>query len=264
MTAWNERASVEFNPAMNQSDATDKPIPFAAGKRWLSRFVLVLLSLCAAAVWLLWPAAMISPSITFLPSGHAIQAQPMPIPDRWIPMTWGWLWKVRYALFPKPADVHVETSLVRFGAASETLLREFLNDRVPLTSSNGVRGWVLPEKELKEFGRGIAQERGCTVYAGRMSLGAGVLATMSMTTTPQAAGVPVPTGNVWSCAVRPRNDSVELTGSYTSWDIAGMFTNLTLAATMQVPRGQMVFLYDTNGTGAHRSSVGLLIHPVVK
>jgi hypothetical protein len=74
-------------------------------------------------------------------------------------------------------------------------------------------------------------------------------------------------------AVLKRGKSVELTGSYISWEaITNTFTglsgqketislrtNLTLAANLLIPPGHGVFLLDTNRANIESSGTGLFI-----
>lgn len=195
----------------------------------------------------------------------------MPLPDRWIPMTWGWLWKLRYALLGKAPAFDIETRLVFFDGPGEQLLQETLNGHPQLAASNGVSAWILPEKKLIALGHRVEPEYNS--HVARMTLGQGVLARMSMTTTVAIEGTQVPVGETISSAIRKHRGSIELTGSFNSWEavtnastrssdpneVITLHTNLTLAAKMNIPPGKGVFLYDTNRADAHHSGIGVLI-----
>ena len=275
-TRRNQKLATEFNPAVNQPDAAGQPIDSSSSlirRRRIRAFVLVVV--CAGGLWFLMPDFSPPPSVVILPSDYSIPAPPLPLPDRWIPLKSGWLWKLRYALLGKPAVVNIDSEIFQFSGPGERMLSGVFHTNAPLTSSNGVRAWVLPEKELKRMHARLELEADSNRSAGRMTLGQGVLATMSMTTSPQIAGLSVTAGNIMTIAMRKRGDSIELTGSFTSTEVvtnAGfrapdpqetltLHTNLTLAARMQIPRGHGVFLYDTNRADIHSSGVGLLILP---
>lgn len=232
---------------------------------------------CAGGLWLFRPPSAPLAHVTILPSHYTIVSPSTPVPDRWIPRTWGWLWKMRYAILGKPITVIIETRVMHFREADTLKLQQLLEDPAPLASSNGVRAWILPDAEMKPLAlrmeRRVRENR-----LGRMSLGPGVLATMSMSTSRLIHNLPSPVGDTISYTVRQRGNSVDLTGAFLSTEvmtntsndaedsraILSLHTNLALAVRMQIPRGQSVFLYDTNRALAPNSGVGLLIFPKIQ
>lgn len=233
---------------------------------------------CAGGLWLFLPKPALLPVVTVLPSDYSIPAPPLPLPDRWIPMKAGWLWKLRYALLGKPAVFDIETKLIRFRDPGTPPLRQLLDGRAPLASTNGVRAWILPEREVKALGLRLELEQECESQNGRMTLGQGVLATLSGMTAVLVQGSQVEAGNTYTYAVRKRGDSIELSSRFTSSEVVtnaltrspdpkediSLHTNLTLVANMQIPRGHGVFLYDTNRSDAHSSGVAILIRAKVQ
>jgi hypothetical protein len=188
-------------------------------------------------------------------------------------MKWGWLWRLRSALLPANPTIDIETGLVRLTNSDKSLLVEALEGRTPFANSNGVRVWVLSEQELDLFGRRLEQKRDYSVRVSRMTTGPGVLANQSMTTTVPIDGAQVPVGDSLTQAVLKRGKSVELTGSFISWEavtntstrpsgqkeIISLRTNLTLAANLFILPGQGVFLLDTNRANTESSGTGLFI-----
>ena len=264
---------------MNQTnDATTPVPPSRTAFKWRRAGTPLLFLACAVGLWLFLPKPALLPVVTVLPSDYTIPAPPLPIPDRWIPMNWGWLWKLRYALLGKPATFDIETKLIRFREPGVPALGQVLNGRAPLVSTNGVRAWILPDKEVKALGLRLELEEECEYQTGRMTLGQGVLATMSGTTSLSVQGTQVKAGYSFTYAVLLRRDSLVLSGRFTSSEVAtnalarsrypqeviNLHTNLMLAANMQIPRGLGVFLYDTNRSDAHSSAVGILIRAKVQ
>jgi hypothetical protein len=235
----------------------------------------VVLLVCAGGLWFLFPNSAPLPEVTILPPDYSVPAPPLPLPDRWIPMKWGWLWRLRSAVLPANPTIDIETMLFRFGATGKSLpLEELLNDRVPLTSSNGVHAWIISEHDfLDMFGRRLKEEHDDSVRISRMTTGPGVLANQSMTTMVPIDGAQVSVGDSFTQAVLKRGKSVELTGSFISWEAAtntstrlsgqkemiSLRTNLTLAANLLIPPGQGVFLLDTNRANTESSGTGLFI-----
>jgi hypothetical protein len=235
---------------------------------------LLVFSVTGGVLWLLRPDAAPLPEVVLLPSDYSIQAPPLPVPDRWIPPTWGWLWRLRYTLLGKPLTVDIDTELIEFGEPRQPPIQTALAGRALTASTNGVFAWILSEDELKALARSRELEPDGKRYRTRMTLGPGVLATMSMTTSPQIEGVSFTAANTITYAVRKRGDALELTGTFASTEIVpnlpagsqssngktvSLNTNLTLAAKMQIPRGYGVFLYDTNRAATQGRSTGLLI-----
>jgi hypothetical protein len=234
---------------------------------------LVVLLVCAGGLWFLIPGSAPSPEATILPPDHSIPAPPLPIPDRWIPMTWGWLWRLRSAVLPANPTIDIETKLVRLTNSDKPLLDETLEGHTPLISSNGVHAWIGSEEQLDALARRFEQKRDYSVRISRMTTGPGVLANQSMTTTVPINGAQVAVGDSLTQAVLKRGKSIELTGSFTSWEAVtnastripgqkeqiSLRTNLTLAANLLIPPGQGVFLLDTNRANTESSGTGLFI-----
>ena len=263
---------------MNQTnDATTPVPPSRTAFKWRRAGTPLLFLACAVGLWLFLPKPALLPVVTVLPSDYSIPAPPLPVPDRWIPMKAGWLWKLRYALLGKPATFDIETKLIRFREPGIPSLQQVLNGLPPFVSTNGVRAWILPDKEVKALGLRLELEEECEYQTGRMTLGQGVLATLSGTTSPLVQGSQIAAGYTITCAVHKRGDSIELSGRFTSSEVVtnaltrspdpkediSLHTNLMLVANMQIPLGLGVFLYDTNRSDVHSGGVAILIRPKV-
>ena len=193
-------------------------------------------------------------------------------------MKWRWLWRLRSTLLPANPTIDIETKLVRLSDSDKPLLAEVLEGRTSLTNSNGVHVWMFSEQELDMFSRRFEQKRDNSVRALRMTTGPGVLANSSMTTTVPIDGTPVSVGDSLTQAVLKRGKSVELTGSFTSWEavtntstrlsgqkeMISLRTNLTLAANLLILPGQGVFLLDTNRANTESSGTGLFISAKIR
>jgi hypothetical protein len=188
-------------------------------------------------------------------------------------MKWNWLWRLRSAVLPANPTIDIETRLVRLINSDKPLLVEALRGHASLLNSNGVHAWIISEEQLDALGRRFEQKRDYSVHSSRTTIGPGVLANLSMTTMVPIDGARVPVGDSLTQAVLKRGQSVELTGSYISWeavtntstDLSGqketisLRTNLTLAANLLIPPGQGVFLLDTNRANTESSGTGLFI-----
>lgn len=217
-------------------------------------------------------------TVTILPPGHVIQAMPGPTLDRFIPARWGWLWKLRYAVFGKPATVEVEHTFFQFSSDAEGVALRTLKTLPVLVSSNGLSGWVIELPGATVLKDRLNQQPGAVSRVGRVTLGAGVVATLSSSTGPAVSGMPVSPGMSSTYAVRTRGNGVEISGAFVAWDVmtnaaSGMVrdlpvfalaTNLAMAASMFVPEGKAVFLHADRASDVSQSSAGVLLIPQVK
>lgn len=193
------------------------------------------------------------------------------MPDRWIPTTWGWLWRLRYALLGKPATIQIEGKLVRLASSSDPRLAGALSGHAPLTASNGVCAWILPDGELRELRCRLELLEG---------YGHGVQANLLQTTTVGGKGAPILVGVFFNCLPRARGKSSDLTVAICHSDVVAdppppigvviaanafpLHTNLALAAKMQIPPGNGVFLLDTNHADPRGKRVGVFISSKVQ
>lgn len=261
---------------VNQTNDTSDPIPTPSSCgafKWRRVGVFLLLLTCAVGLVRLLPKPALLPAVAVLPPDYSIPAPPLPMPDRWIPMNWGWLWKLRYAVLGKPAVFKIETKLSYFSEPRSPQLQQLLDGRAPLVFTNGVRAWILPDQELKGLISNLELQ-----HVGRVTTGAGVLTTVSGSTAPPSGISVAVAGYTLTYAVRKRGDSIELSGGFTSseWvtnalirspsarEVISLHTNLMLVANMQIPRGLSVFLYDTNRVHNPNDGVGILIRAKVQ
>jgi hypothetical protein len=108
-----------------------------------------------------------------------------------------------------------------------------------------------------------------------MTTGEGILANLSMTTSPQFNDKTVTVGDSQTYAVHKPGNAIELSSSFVSSELVTnatpnssasresihLRTNLTLAAIMRIPRGHGGFLFDTNRARPGMAGVGLVIEP---
>jgi len=258
---------------VNQTDDDTNPVSFRrTAFQWRHIGAILLLLACALGLGLSLPNRPMPPFVTVLPPDHSIPPPPLRMPDRWIPMHWGWLWKLRYAVLGKPASANLGTTLFRFHELQTPQLQQLFAGRAPFLFTNGVRAWMIADAEVKSLTPGL-QLHATESRRSRISLGFGVLATMSTGGGPPFQGVPMAAGNTLTCAVIKRGDGIELNARFVCTEIVTnaparipngaetvrLHTNLMLVARMEIPRGQSVFLYDTNRVPDPNGGVGILI-----
>lgn len=278
----NRKAAAEFHPAVNQTIAASESIQPAREKTKRRRVgVLALALACAGGIWWLTPKSALPPEATILPLDYSIRSQELPLPDRWIPMTWGWLWRLRYALPGKPATIQIEGKFVRLASSSDPQMADALRGHAPLAASNGVCAWILPDGELRELRRRLEQLEGYEdINSPRITSGHGVQANLSHTTTVTIEGAQMPVGVFLNCLTCARGKTTDLTAAIThseavtnaSTSVAEtvlgnsfrLHTNLTLTAKLQIPPGNGAFLLDTNHADPRGRRVGVFISSKVQ
>lgn len=227
--------------------------------------------------WFLRERGRSEASVTILPSSHAIDALPGPALDRLIPARWGWLWKLRYAVFGKPTSVEVEHTLIQFGPDVEGSFLD-VTARPALVTSNGVSAWVMELEDATNLMKRFKEQPGVKSRVGRVSLGTGVVATISSSTGTPFPGAPFSAGTSATYAVRPRGGGVEIRGAFASWEMgtnsnaevqreAPVFpldTNFTMAASMFVPEGMAVYLHTERAEPGRGRRAAVLILPRIK
>jgi hypothetical protein len=116
-----------------------------------------------------------APRVTFLPRGSTIPAQKVPLPDRWIPRTWGWLWRAKEAVLGKAKVVNLnlavyelDTVVLGMQANAEPELGRLLT-HPDFTSTNGQKVWLLPNTRVREL-----QKRFTGSAGSRSSFQAGI------------------------------------------------------------------------------------------
>ena len=192
-------------------------------------------------------------------------------------MNWGWLWKLRYALLGKPTSANLDTTLFHFHELQAPQLQQLFDGHAPYISTNGILGWMIPDTEIESLSSRL-QLHATESSRSKMFLGFGVLATMSRSGGPQVQGTQMTAGNTHTCAVIKRGDGIELNAKFVGTEMLTnpparipnpteairLHTNLMLVARMEIPRGQSVFLYDTNCVLDPNGGVGILIRSKVQ
>jgi len=203
---------------------------------------LVFLLLCAGGFWFLIPNSAPPPQVTILPPATPSPRRCCRCRIDGFQERGGWLWKIRYALLGKPIIVDIDTQIIRFREARPPPIHKVFHGRPPLVSTNGMQAWILPEQELNSLCGRLELEdddeyrNSRTIFGPqfdigavgmpfyerhlfRMTLGQGVLATISGASAPQIKGPSFTAGNTISYVVHRQGDFLELAGTFTSSEI---------------------------------------------
>ena len=279
----NEGTAAELNLILNQIDTANEPNSSAPKKLKRRRRIALVVTLLigAGSLWFLIPNHKPSAQVILLPVDYSIQSPPTPIPDRWIPMTWGWLWRLRNAVLGKMAVIEVDSRIVRLADPSNPRLSAALGSYSSMTESNGVRAWILPETDLRALRQQLEGIEGYEVIGSpRITSGHTVQANLLQTTTVAVGDAQLPVGVFFNCLTLARGKSVDLTVVVTQSEAVTkspatgasavlanatqIHTNITLGAKLQLPTGFGAFLVETNHADPAGRRVGIFIHAQVK
>jgi hypothetical protein len=99
-----------------------------------------------------------------------------PWPDRWIPRSWGWMWRLRDSVFGPRTTVNLQAQVLRF---AEPAMLGQLNDLPPPTlATNGLRLWTLNPSDFENtsaFFRGTNQLKS-HMFSPRITTADGIVA----------------------------------------------------------------------------------------
>jgi len=262
----------------------EKPISVngrAAHAKRIRIALLVVLLAVAGLVLVIHPPSTLSPEINVLSSSYQMQARDLPVPDRWIPPTWGWLWRLRYALLGTPARVQIEARNFALTDASALRLKELLKPWKPAASTNGIEAWILPDREFSTLRKQIgALPDYITLSRPRVDTGHGIESRLSVATTVPIDGGQVPVGTFADFLPEVHGKSVVLTtvmtftealtnrletqGETPSNTLVSLRTNLSLAARLQLPEGHHAILLQRRQESPDSKIAGVMISSKVK
>ena len=97
------------------------------------------------------------PSAVILASNFTIPPQKTRIPDRWIPRSRGWMWRLKEAVLGKAKAVsmniasgELDSVVLGIQAESDADFRELLSHPA-CSSTNGLKVWLLPNSKIREL-----------------------------------------------------------------------------------------------------------------
>src|SRR5437667_11828709 len=89
------------------------------------------------------------PPVVIFPGPATYPAQKVPLPDRWIPGSWGWAWRLKETVLGRPKPITLDAGIIEFTGPTESVLSR-LSLRAPsLAGTNGLGVWPLGDSQLK-------------------------------------------------------------------------------------------------------------------
>ena len=224
------------------------------------------------------PPALPGARVLALPQPYQMPRQRVSLFDRCIPAkpAWAWLWRLKQAIVGQPKQVNLNASIIEFPNAPEAILARLAPSQVSFLGTNGVRVWVLEERELNAVRRQITQTPGSEVlYAPRVATADEIIASMfSGQTLTLNSGVRT-VGLDIALLARVRGDTTDLTAIFTlsqtvtnppgiSSALAGaglvsVETNLDVGVRLQIPNRGGAFLLKDNPSATSPRSIGVVL-----
>jgi hypothetical protein len=187
------------------------------------------------------------PALVVYPTPFTFSTVAGPVPDRWIPQgqTWGWLWRLRYALLPRSKGILLDTTLWKVPDSFE--IRP--SGLKPDISQNGLSVWILAEGNFGSVQEWMKSAVGVSIVSRpRIDTSEAVASSIQVGDPSISGGVSV------GFLPRVRGETVDLIASalVTSPDgdrpTSTVRTNLVIAFRAQIPpRGGLLVVSDRGG-----------------
>jgi hypothetical protein len=201
--------------------------------------------------------------------------------DRWIPMKWGWLWKIRYAIFGYNPSIHVAPAFTDVSATPQDALRFLLPTKPPLTQTNGTQVWILPPDEYRALQMRLRLvPNGRELGACRITTGPWVHANLFSGSPVTIDGTQQQLGMNANIYTRLNGKAVDLTALFTLTEAItnsppGFFalgitefidiqTNLSVAARFVVPESNGIVVLDSSRFETERKRTVISIAPRIE
>jgi hypothetical protein len=249
------------------------------------RIGLGFLVLGGAALLLWWfavPESEPPPSVSLLPFPFKIPSDKGPLPDRWIPPKWGWLWRIKYAVMGKDPVIQLRVEIFTLASETESPLLELFKTRLPEAQTNSVRAWILSSGEPDSLLQALKHSPDCEVLESwRITTGHRIQAGLAGTQPVFLDGAVVPVGLIGDFFTAARRRTIEVTavasesekvyekkrsasGSPLADKLTGIATNFAVAAKMCLPSSNGVFVIQSSTNGAKQVLRGMLLSGTVE
>jgi hypothetical protein len=133
--------------------------PTNVGKRWKWRVVTagaLLLGCTGVALLFFRHAEPLGPAIVVQPFSPSLPARPLPIPDRWIPRKWGWLWRAKEVVLGQRKVVTLQGNALGLPPDTAVLQKLGIPSRIADFTNESKTGiWILSSNELRSVREGL-------------------------------------------------------------------------------------------------------------
>jgi hypothetical protein len=216
------------------------------------------------------------PPVMLFPPGYRISPQKVPIPDRWIPRSWSWLWRVKERVLGRPKTITIGASVVEFTAPPQEVLSGFTLPEPTFTNLSGFSVWIADDALMAALRErlGISQN-GRVAASPRITTADGMHASLSTGSSVPINGAQTRVGVILDLLPRVRRDSTDLTAILTCTEAVAnnptaegpaqsvgpisVRTNFAVAARIQIPKGSGVLMLDARPSLAGGTIHGIMI-----
>ena len=223
------------------------------------RAILMLVCLLGLGVGLLLlrPESRPPAPVVLLPLPYKAPVR-VPMPDRWIPPSWGWLWRLKESILGKRKVISLDIAGFDREDRSEAFLSALSLRPPDCADTNGIKVWLIGEAEFAGLRQRIEKTLGATIIRR-----AGIITADGVQS--QLSSGNTSSGLVVDMFPRVREHSTDLTAAITFWEAVtnqpsgatGQIpttpgparTNFNVAARIQLPRGSGVLLLDGHEPG---------------
>ena len=130
-------------------------IPSQARKRGIAFLLALAIVIGGLVIFRSEPRLVpIKPSVQFLSAASKIPPQPATLFERWIPISWSWLWRLRDFIRGPLAGILIDAQIIDCTGLSDQAMADLLPEPA-LAETNGLRGWVLDDTALTVLQRQI-------------------------------------------------------------------------------------------------------------
>ena len=242
----------------------------------------VLVLCIVGTLWFALPDSEPSPGVSLLPYPFRIPTDKGPIPDRWIPTKWGWLWRIKYAVMGKDPVIHLRVEIFTLPTGTNSPVTELLKTRSHAVPLNGARAWTLATRESASLQQALKGSPDCErLELWRIDTGHRVQAGLAGTQPVLLNGAVVPVGLIGEFFTATRGKTVEVTAvvaeSEKVYDktgsdsgsisnrVTGICTNFAVAAKMWLsPASNGVFVIQSSTNGSNEVLRGMLVSGTVE
>lgn len=117
-------------------------------RRWL--FVIIFLFFCIGIGYFLLHRSPVPPTI-IIPLSAKLPPNDMAWSYRYIPGSWGWLWRLKSHLSGPPRTILIEADIIDLNNPPEAFLSDLLKGGTELANTNGIRAISFIPSELKNL-----------------------------------------------------------------------------------------------------------------
>ena len=203
-------------------------------------------------------------SVEFLSSTQALMSPPPTLFERWVPISWGWLWRLRDSARGPRETVSIQATVIECAADAEPAW--FGEPGEPMTQTNGMCGWVADEIALQKMEFELATNwKGKRLMGPRVKTSHGIVSTIWSGTSAAANSSQTPVGFGMALLSKAQGGGTELmtrvdfsesVTNSASPPVISVRTNLSGVARWRIPPGKgCVLLGPPHADGSRRNAI---------